>query len=117
MSFVVDNSTCLKVSIHEYPLQAFSQRKNNLKHNGNYFKQLSNLLHVTVHETSSRIEVFGLASIHKAKALSPRGLEILFCSIVSINVYIEMYTFQAFANSGWLYCRSMKCFRKACKQK
>lgn len=76
--------------------------------NGNYFKQLSNLLHVTIHEASRRIEVLGLASIHKAKALSPRGLEILFCSIVSINVYIEIYTFQAFANSGLLYCRSMK---------
>lgn len=59
---------------------------------GNYFKELSNLWHVTIYEISSRIntEVFGLVSIHKVRALSPRGLKTLFCSIVSINIYIEL---------------------------
>lgn len=56
---------------------------------------------MTIQETSSRIEVFGLASIHKSKAWSSHGLEILFCSVVSINVYIEIYTFQALANGGF----------------
>lgn len=70
---------------------------------GNYFKELSNLWHVTIYETSSRIntEVFGLVSIHKVRALSPRGLKILYCSIVSINVYIEIDYYSSFCKL-WL---------------
>lgn len=48
---------------------------------------------MTIYETSNRIntEVFGLVSIHTVRALPPYGLDTLFCSIVSINVYTEIY--------------------------